>query len=60
MFKRILFFRLLENLIYGPRVKECEQESSARNHCPVNLLAVESKVFEKPVNEKFVSYLQVF
>ena len=41
-------------------LKNVSKSSSARNHCPVNLLAVESKIFEKPVNEKFVTYLQVF
>ena len=41
-----------------PVFKNVGERSTAKNYCPVSLLSVVSKVFEKPVNNKIVNHLE--
>ena len=41
-----------------PVFKNVEQSSTAKNYCPVSLLSVVSKVFEKLVNNRIVDHLE--
>ena len=38
--------------------KNVGERATAKNHLPVILLSVVSKVFEKPVNSRFVDHLE--
>ena len=39
--------------------KNVGERSAAINYCPVSLLSVVSKVFEKPVNNRIVDHLEI-
>ena len=41
-----------------PIFKNAGERSTAKNYCPVSLLAVVSKVFEKLVNNGIVDHLE--
>ena len=41
-----------------PVFKNVEERSTAKNNCPVTLLSVVSKVFEKLVNNRIVNHLE--
>ena len=41
-----------------PTFKIVQERSTAKNYCPVSLLSVLSKVFEKLVNNRIVDYLE--
>ena len=41
-----------------PVFKNVGDRSTAKNYCPVSLLSVVSKVFEKPVNNRIVDHLE--
>ena len=51
------FPRFLEGLISRPCIKEVGERCAAENYCPVSLLSVASKVFEKLVNIELVEHL---
>ena len=53
-----LFSGLLEGLLVVPVFKNVGESSSAKNYCPVSLLSVVSKVFEKLVNNRIVDQLE--
>ena len=40
--------------------KNVEERSTAKNYCPVSLLSVVSKVFEKIVNNRIVDHLEQY
>ena len=52
----MLFSRLLEGFISVPLFKNVWERSTAKNYCPVSLLPVVSKVFEKLVNNRIVGH----
>ena len=54
MSERVLFSRLS----VVPVFKNVGERSTAKNCCPVNLLSVVSKVFEKLVNNRIVDHLE--
>ena len=39
--------------------KNVWESSRAKNYCPVSLLSVISKFFEKPVNNRIVDHLEI-
>ena len=39
-----------------PVFKNVGERSTAKNYCPVSLLSVVTKVFEKPVNNRLVDH----
>ena len=41
-----------------PVIKNVRERSTAKNYCPVSLLSLISKVFEKLVNNKIVDHLE--
>ena len=41
-----------------PVLKNVGKRSAAKNYCPVNLLCVVSKVFEKLINNRIVGHLE--
>ena len=41
-----------------PVLKNIEEKSTAKNYCPVSLLSVVSKVFEKLVNNRIIDDLE--
>ena len=41
-----------------PVFKNVRERSTAKNYCPVSLLSVVSKVFEKLVNNRIVDHLE--
>ena len=41
-----------------PAFKNVGKRCAAKNHCPVSLSSVVSKVFEKPVNIRIVDHLE--
>ena len=41
-----------------PVFKNIGERSTAKNYCPVNILSVISKVFEKLVNNRIVDHLE--
>ena len=41
-----------------PAFKNVVERSTAKNYCPVSLLSVVSKVFEKLVNKRIVDHLE--
>ena len=41
-----------------PVLKNVRERSTAENYCPVSLLSVVSKVFEKLVNNRIVDHLE--
>ena len=41
-----------------PVFKNVEERSTAKNNCPVTLLSVVGKVFEKLVNNRIVNHLE--
>ena len=41
-----------------PRFKNLGERSTPKNYCPVSLLSVLSKVFEKLVNNRIVDHLE--
>ena len=41
-----------------PVFKNVGERSTAKNHCPVSLLSVVSKAFEKLVNNRIVDHLE--
>ena len=41
-----------------PLLQNVGERSTAKNYCPVSLLPVVSKVFEKFVNNKIADYLE--
>ena len=43
-----------------PVFKNVGDRSAAKNYCPVSLLSVVSKVFEKLVNNRIVDHLEKF
>ena len=43
-----------------PVFKNVGERSTAKNYCPVSLLFVVSKVFEKLVNNRIVDYLEKY
>ena len=49
---------MLEGFICGPCFKNVWERSTAKNYCPVSLLSVVSKVFEKLVNNRVVDHLE--
>ena len=53
-----MFFRLLEGLIGGSWIKNVGERSTVKNYCPVSLLPVLSKIFEKLVNDRIVDHLE--
>ena len=57
--ERALFSRLLEGLINGPCIQDCWGKVYCY-YCPVSLLAVVSKVFEKLVNNRIVDHLEKY
>ena len=59
MSEGVSFSRLLKGFIGGSCISEYWERSTAKNYCPVNLLSVVSKVFEKLVNNRVVDYLNV-
>ena len=56
--EEVLFFLVLEVLIGGPCIKNIGERSIAKKYCPVSLLSVVSKVFEKLVNNRIVDHLK--
>ena len=56
MSERVVFSRLFESFIGGPRIYVGER-STAKNYCPINLFVV-NKVFEKLVNNRIVDHLE--
>ena len=50
MSERVLFSILLEVSSVVPVFKNVGERSTAKNYCPVSLLSVVSKVFEKLAN----------
>ena len=42
----------------GPVFKNVEKSSTGKNYCPVSLLSVVSKIFEKLVNNRIVDHLK--
>ena len=59
MSEGILFSRLLEGLIYGaPFIEEYWERSMAQSCCPVSLLSVDIKIFEKTVNNRLADHLE--
>ena len=58
VFEEVLFFLLLEGLIGGPCIKNIGERSIAKKYCPVSLLSVVSKVFEKLVNNRIFDHLK--
>ena len=58
MSEAVSFSRLLEGLIAGPSIQNVRERSTAKRYCPVSLLSVVSKVFEKLVNNKLVDLLE--
>ena len=50
----VLFSRLLEGFIGGTCIYNVGKRSAARNYCPVSLLFMVSKVFEKLVNNRII------
>ena len=51
-------FRLMEGFISDPVFKNVGERSTAKNCCPVSLLSVISKVFEKLINYRIVDRLE--
>ena len=51
MSERVLFSKSKVSLVV-PVFKNVRERSTAKNYCPVSLLYVVSKVFEKLVNKK--------
>ena len=49
-------FRKVSSVV--PVFKNVEERSNAKNYCPVSLLSVVSKVFEKLVNNRIVDHLE--
>ena len=43
-----------------PVFKNIGERSTAKNYCPVNILSVISKVFEKLVNNRIVDHLEKY
>ena len=41
-----------------PVFKNLGERSTAKNYCPVSLLSLVSKVFEKPVSNRIVDHLE--
>ena len=41
-----------------PVIKNAGERSTVKNYCPVSLLPVLSKVFEKLVNDRIVDHLE--
>ena len=60
MSEGVSFSRLLKGFIGGSCISEYWERSTAKNYCPVNLLSVVSKVFEKLVNNMLVDYLEKY
>ena len=58
MSQRVLFSRFLEGFIFGPSIYECWQRSTAKNYCPISLLSVIRKVFEKLVSNRIFDHLE--
>ena len=58
MSEAVSFSRLLEGLIASPSIQNFGERSTAKRYCPVSLLSVVSKVFEKLVNNKLVDLLE--
>ena len=56
--EEVLLSRLLEGLSSGPCIKNVGEWSTAKNYCPISLLSVVSKLFEKLVNNRIVDQLQ--
>ena len=42
-----------------PVFKNLGERSTTKNYCPVSLLSVDSRVFEKLVNNRIVDYLEM-
>ena len=40
--------------------KNVREKSTAKNYCPVSLLSLASKIFEKPVNNRIVDHLEKY
>ena len=53
-----MFSRLLEIFISDPVIQTVEERSAAKNYCPVSLISVVSKVFEKLVSDRAVNHLK--
>ena len=58
MSEGILFFRLLESTLVVSVINNVAERSTAKKYCPVSLLSVVSKVFEKLVNTRIVDHLE--
>ena len=43
-----------------PVFKNLGERSTTKNYCPVSLLSVDSRVFEKLVNNRIVDYLKMW
>ena len=44
----------------APVFKNVEERSTTKSYCPVSLLSMVSKVFEKLVNDKIVGHLEKY
>ena len=53
-----LFSMCLKESLVVPVFKSVGERFTAKNHCPVSLLSVVSKVFEKLVNNRVVDHLE--
>ena len=53
-----LFFKLLEDLIGGPCIQECQESSTGKNYHTFSVLSAVSNVFEKHVNNRLVDHLE--
>ena len=58
MSERVLFPDCWKVSLVVPVFKNVGERSTAKNYCPVSLLPVVSKVFEKLVNNKIVDHLE--
>ena len=56
---RVLFSRLLEVLFF-PVFESVGESSTAKKYCPVSLLSVVSKVFEKHRKNRIVDLLEKY
>ena len=54
----VLFSRLLEGLIGVSVFKNVGECSTAKNYCPVSLLSLVSKFFEKLANNRIADHLE--
>ena len=58
MSKRVLFHNCWKVSLVVPVFKNAGEWSTTKSYCPVSLLSVVSKVFEKLVNNNIVDHLK--